>query len=207
MTELFRNSILHQNLSFQQQTTENNNKLDTDEFGITFISATTEKYHNKIFAENNTGQYRLERYIWHVLCASGIASVVCRICRSFFIGSGDMMKIPTQLIFDDENEPAAAVVPYSVFQKCFLSGRISDHLPLEVKILIRQYGFSPVKAWRIHRGFKIRNMAKKLDISVDYYKKIEEGKPHYPIYDRKIAELFQIPLELIEPEKEMIGLF
>ena len=117
------------------------------------------------------------------------------------------MKIPTQLIFDDENEPAAAVVPYSVFQKCFLSGRISDHLPLEVKILIRQYGFSPVKAWRIHRGFKIRNMAKKLDVSVDYYKKIEEGKPHYPIYDRKIAELFQIPLELIEPEKEMIGLF
>ena len=144
--------------------------------------------------------------------ACAVARVVLRLLSveyavPFFIGSGDMMKIPTQLIFDDENEPAAAVVPYSVFQKCFLSGRISDHLPLEVKILIRQYGFSPVKAWRIHRGFKIRNMAKKLDVSVDYYKKIEEGKPHYPIYDRKIAELFQIPQELIEPEKEMIGLF
>ena len=67
LTELFRNSILHQNLSFQQQTTENNNKLDTDEFGITVLSATTEKYHDLYNAENSTVKSALERCIWHVL--------------------------------------------------------------------------------------------------------------------------------------------
>ena len=116
------------------------------------------------------------------------------------------MKIPTQLIFDDDNEPVAAVVPYSLLQKCFSYHEDSDDQPFEVDFLIRHYSFTPVKAWRIYRKFTIADVAKALDISINYYRKIERGERHYPIYDKKIAELFHIPRELIEPERETIGI-
>lgn len=123
----------------------------------------------------------------------------------FFAAWEIFMTIPHQLILDENNEPAFAVIPYSVFRKHFCATeQNADPIPEEVKLLIRKHGFSSLKAWRIHLGFTMDDMAEKLEISHEYYRKIENGEPHYPVYDRKIAELLDIPENQIWTDDEII---
>jgi DNA-binding XRE family transcriptional regulator len=85
-----------------------------------------------------------------------------------------------QIINDEKGQPAFAVVPYAEYMALLDDEDSRITLPHEVVKYIAVKGYSPLKSWRLFRGYSQEVMAEKLNVSQGNISQTETGggTPH-----------------------------